>query len=64
MTKYPDFLVKHRVKVAFEGGFAMGDTPFITVEGPIGVGKTSLAKAISAQFELALLKEIVDENPF
>ncbi|MEH7109804.1 MULTISPECIES: deoxynucleoside kinase [Bacillaceae] len=42
----------------------MGDTPFITVEGPIGVGKTSLAKAISEQFEFALLREIVDENPF
>ncbi|MFZ7946872.1 MULTISPECIES: deoxynucleoside kinase [Bacillaceae] len=42
----------------------MGDTPFITVEGPIGVGKTSLAKAISEQFQFALLKEIVDENPF
>jgi len=42
----------------------MGDTPFITVEGPIGVGKTSLAKAISKQFNFALLKEIVDENPF
>lgn len=42
----------------------MGNTPFITVEGPIGVGKTSLAKAISEHFEYALLKEIVDENPF
>ena len=42
----------------------MGYTPFITVEGPIGVGKTSLAKAISEQFNFALLKEIVDENPF
>src|SRR3954469_24358732 len=42
----------------------MGVTPFITVEGPIGVGKKSLAKAISEQFNFALLKEIVDENPF
>ncbi len=42
----------------------MGDTPFITVEGPIGVGKTSLAKAISEHLQFALLKEIVDENPF
>ena len=42
----------------------MGATPFITVEGPIGVGKTSLAKAISEHFQYALLKEIVDENPF
>jgi deoxyguanosine kinase len=39
-------------------------TPFITVEGPIGIGKTSLARAISEQFQFALLKEIVDENPF
>jgi len=38
--------------------------PFITVEGPIGIGKTSLAKAISERFQFALLKEIVDENPF
>lgn len=42
----------------------VGYTPFITVEGPIGVGKTSLAKAISDKFNFALLKEIVDENPF
>jgi deoxyguanosine kinase len=42
----------------------MGGTPFITVEGPIGVGKTSLAKAISEHFQFNLLKEIVDENPF
>ncbi|MFS0865615.1 deoxynucleoside kinase [Fredinandcohnia sp. 179-A 10B2 NHS] len=38
--------------------------PFITVEGPIGVGKTSLAKAISDRFQFTLLREIVDENPF
>ncbi|MBO8163263.1 MAG: deoxynucleoside kinase [Brevibacillus sp.] len=37
---------------------------FITVEGPIGVGKTSLAQAISRAYGLELLQEIVYENPF
>lgn len=38
--------------------------PFITIEGPIGVGKTSLSRAISEHYQFHLLKEIVDENPF
>lgn len=38
--------------------------PFITVEGPIGVGKTSLSNAIADHYKVQLLKEIVDENPF
>lgn len=42
----------------------MGNTPFIAVEGPIGVGKTSLAQKLASQFEYTLLKEIVEENPF
>jgi deoxyguanosine kinase len=42
----------------------LGGTPFITVEGSIGVGKTSLAKAIAEHYQYALLKEIVEENPF
>ncbi|WP_138419205.1 deoxynucleoside kinase [Aquibacillus sediminis] len=42
----------------------MSQLPFIAVEGPIGVGKTSLAKELASYFELHLLKEIVEENPF
>ncbi|WLD93414.1 deoxynucleoside kinase [Alkalihalobacillus sp. AL-G] len=42
----------------------MEKTPFIAVEGPIGVGKTSLAKSISEALDYHLLKEIVEENPF
>ncbi|MEY9974702.1 deoxyguanosine kinase [Lysinibacillus sp. RC46] len=38
--------------------------PFVTVEGPIGVGKTSLSKELATTFNYHLLKEIVDENPF
>ena len=38
--------------------------PFVAIEGPIGVGKTSLAKEVAATFNYHLLKEIVDENPF
>ncbi|MBU9711318.1 deoxynucleoside kinase [Evansella tamaricis] len=38
--------------------------PFISVEGPIGVGKTSLATRLSEHFQFHILKEIVDENPF
>ncbi|MEK4138983.1 deoxynucleoside kinase [Kurthia sp. FSL E2-0154] len=38
--------------------------PFIAVEGPIGVGKTSLSNRIAEHFGYDLLKEIVDENPF
>ncbi|RPF51151.1 deoxynucleoside kinase [Aquisalibacillus elongatus] len=44
----------------------MGDyqVPFIAVEGPIGVGKTSLSNKIAKHFYFHLLKEIVEENPF
>ena len=38
--------------------------PFITVEGPIGVGKTTLSKAIAESQRFHQLSEIVDENPF
>ncbi len=37
---------------------------FVVVEGPIGVGKTSLARRLSEVFNCDLLLEEPDENPF
>ncbi|WP_163969251.1 deoxynucleoside kinase [Oceanobacillus halotolerans] len=42
----------------------MAEVPFIAIEGPIGIGKTSLAKKLAIHFNYHLLKEIVEENPF
>lgn len=42
----------------------MSGVPFIAIEGPIGIGKTSLARKLSTHFNFHLLKEIVEENPF
>jgi deoxyadenosine/deoxycytidine kinase len=43
-----------------------GRTPpaFIAVEGPIGVGKTTLAKKLAASFNYETLLEDAEENPF
>jgi deoxyadenosine/deoxycytidine kinase len=37
---------------------------YIAVEGPIGVGKTSLVKALSKRFNARSVFEVVEENPF
>jgi deoxyadenosine/deoxycytidine kinase len=37
---------------------------YIVVEGPIGVGKTSLARRLAATLNCELLLEQADENPF
>jgi deoxyguanosine kinase len=37
---------------------------YIVVEGPIGVGKTSLARRLAQSFETDLVLEGADENPF
>ena len=43
-----------------------GRTPpaFIAVEGPIGVGKTTLAKKLAASFNYDTLLEDAEDNPF
>jgi deoxyadenosine/deoxycytidine kinase len=38
--------------------------PFIVVEGPIGSGKTTLARMLSDKFSTQLLSEKAEENPF
>ena len=37
---------------------------FIVIEGPIGVGKTTLARRIAATFDYDLLLEEAEVNPF
>lgn len=42
----------------------MRQYPFIAIEGPIGVGKTTLARLIHRDFGAELLLEVFEENPF
>lgn len=37
---------------------------YITIEGPIGIGKTSLAELIAQKHNFKIVHEIVEENPF
>lgn len=41
-----------------------GKYRYVVVEGPIGAGKTSLARRLAEHFQCALLLEQPDENPF
>jgi len=43
---------------------ARSNKTFIAVEGPIGVGKTTLAKKLAESFKAELLLEGASENPF
>jgi deoxyadenosine/deoxycytidine kinase len=42
----------------------MAKAKYIVVEGPIGVGKTSLAKMLAIEFQARMVFERVEDNPF
>ena len=42
----------------------MAERYYVAIEGPIGVGKTTLARLIHEQLEAELLLEVFEENPF
>jgi len=42
----------------------MAERYYVAIEGPIGVGKTTLARLIHKQLEAELLLEVFEENPF
>jgi deoxyadenosine/deoxycytidine kinase len=44
--------------------FDLGDLRYVVVEGPIGVGKTSLARRLAETFASELMLEQAEENPF
>ncbi len=45
-------------------GTRVSERRYIAVEGPIGVGKTSLARRLSDAFACQLVEELPDANPF
>ncbi len=42
----------------------MSERFYVAIEGPIGVGKTTLARLVHQQLEAELLLEVFEENPF
>jgi len=42
----------------------LGDHRYIVVEGPIGVGKSSLTNILAERFHARRVMEVVEENPF
>jgi deoxyadenosine/deoxycytidine kinase len=42
----------------------LADWFYVAIEGPIGVGKTTLARLVQKQLQAELLLEVFEENPF
>lgn len=47
-----------------ESGSRLLERRFIAVDGPIGVGATSLASALAAELDAKLMREPLESNPF
>lgn len=56
-------MIQYSISILTFGEVIM-NKPFIAIEGPIGVGKSSLAHQLSQTLDYYEEKEIVDENPF
>jgi len=42
----------------------MPERYYVAIEGPIGVGKTTLARLVCEELGAELLLEVFEENPF
>ena len=54
-------MTKRAIELAMPSNKKIG---YLIIEGPIGVGKTSIARKLANDFSAELLLEEVDENPF
>lgn len=53
-----------RGRASHRGGRGLRDKRYIVVEGPIGAGKTTLAKILAEEKQARVVLEKVEENPF
>ena len=60
---HPLLMIKYSMSILTFGDVIM-NKPFIAIEGPIGVGKSSLTHKISQTFNYYEKNEIINENPF
>jgi deoxyadenosine/deoxycytidine kinase len=64
----PDLVLgpENRLQLSFfrRGDVSQNEHRYIVVEGPIGVGKSSLTNILSERFLARKVMEVVEENPF